>query len=104
MSANGNRISIGKKIVDGPSREELFDSLRLGTGEIGFVFEQNALKGSMVKPVKLTGRILGITLEDGSSQSWMLDFLANKIDGRPLKGSTNLRLYFQTTRREGCVI
>ena len=62
------------QITNGPSREELFDGLRLSAEKrlIAFCFENNENE-------KYVATIISsIEAEDGSGQSWNLNFSTNK--------------------------
>lgn len=65
-------------IVDGPSREQLFDSLRLGTEGRFVTFTLNKFPDGvdLKTPVKLTALVLGISRErigcDNNDTWWVL--------------------------------
>ena len=95
-----------RDIVAGPSREELFDALRLGNkgrmvsftinpahvpriGKYGQKFE--------IQSMTFEVSIESIGIEDGSGQSWVLKL----YDQFSNLGSNYLEAYFHTTRRKG---
>lgn len=86
--------SKAQQIVHGPSKEELFDSLRL-LREKRFV--EFVCKGEIVgRACKITRacRITGIKAEDGSGESWLLD---GYCDG----DSRKFAAYYRTDKRAG---
>ena len=98
------------KITSGPSREELFDGLRLFAEkrEVGFTIENN---GRQMKP---TAWIHGIEAEDGSGQSWNLKFSIDESFVSKMPYSINLskpsqsksvtvNAYYSTKTRTGVI-
>ncbi|MEI7451776.1 MAG: hypothetical protein WCK37_01080 [Candidatus Falkowbacteria bacterium] len=60
-------------IANGPSREELFDGLRLFTEKrvVNFIIEDNG------RQMTLPAIMQGISPEDGSGQCWNINFLVD---------------------------
>ena len=77
-------------VINGPSREALFDSLRLWTKNISVQvsFVQDGVQ------VSKDMRILGINLEDGSGESWF---------GTGRLGGVDVDYYLHTQRRTGWI-
>ncbi len=96
------------KITNGPSREELFDGLRLLSEKrtVGFVIEVN---GREKKPDTW---IHAIESEDWTSQSWNLKFsiptgFISPVQITPLskqKRSETVKAYYSTRTRKGFII
>ncbi|MCX6753421.1 MAG: hypothetical protein NTW62_03715 [Candidatus Nomurabacteria bacterium] len=96
-------------ITSGPSREELFDGLRLFAEKrtIDFIIEKNGQK------TKLPLIIQGIEAEDGSGECWNIKFVVNYkrfIVLNPYitdfaSNSINLKskAYYSTRTREGII-
>ncbi|MCC7289177.1 hypothetical protein IT414_02180 [bacterium] len=103
-----NLLEFFEKVINGPSREELFDSLRLFNLRqtlVEFTLEQKRLRGSMVKPTVIKARVMGIRPEDGSSNRWLVDLLVNQIvnsDTEP--EDPYVSIYFDTQVRAGHII
>ena len=94
------------KIIDGPSREELFDSLRLHNLRetlVTFCFRPRDNETAM--PIFVRGRILRIELEDGSGQSWNIVFRPTDIvDHDVVPAEPYLPMYYRTDRRSGGIV
>ena len=91
-------------ITSGPSREELFDGLRLFAEKrvIGFTIENN---GRQMTPVVL---MQGIEPEDGGGQSWNIKFLISEgfvgKAANPLNPQSKLvKAYYSTRTRKGTI-
>lgn len=82
------------KIVSGPSREELFDSLRLSRERrtVTFKFEI-----SPKKMLRITAQVRSIGAEDGSGQSWCIIV----DDPDRAFGRTSVEGYYRTDSRKG---
>jgi len=80
-------------IAGGPSREELFDALRLQHkhGDVSFTLAYESLQ------IKVRASIRGIRSEDGSGDSWLLCL----YNPHGLLGLTHLEAYYNTARRKG---
>lgn len=98
------------KITNGPSREELFDGLRLFAEKraVGFVIENN---GRQMTPIVW---MHSIEAEDGSGQSWNIKFSIGKsfvgkipypIDlSKPSQTkSVTVKAYYSTKTRTGVI-
>ena len=99
------------KITSGPSREELFDGLRLFAEKrpVGFVIENN---GRQMTPIVW---MHGIEAEDGSGQSWNIKFsIAENFVGEmpypidvskpvPPVNSVTVTAYYSTKTRTGTI-
>lgn len=90
--ANSNMEPWHFAITAGPSREELFDALRLTSLHLSVLF-------TVADCYKFTAVVRGIEAEDGSGESWNL-MLA---DGVGHLGGTRLKAYYSTKRRAGTV-
>jgi hypothetical protein len=97
-----------RQITAGPSREELFDALRLRhEGRTVTVTVDNTVRTAgdprksltMKLPLTLEVGVDSIGIEDGSGNSWLLGVYDK--DGK--LGSKRLEGYFNTTRREGWI-
>jgi hypothetical protein len=100
------------QIANGPSREELFDGLRLFAEkrEVGFVIEHNGTQ--LTLPVIMQG----IQSEDGSGQSWNIMFnievktmlrLSLPVEVKTVfekKKTWAVKAYYSTKTRKGAVI
>lgn len=100
------------QIIDGPSREELFDALRLRNEhrKVTFTVLQRGSNGGNPRTsgryIRLLAVINEITAEDGSGHSWCLKV---RIEACPDDGSIMSRhdvvdLYYRDERREGQII
>lgn len=99
------------QIIDGPSREELFDALRLRNEhrKVTFTVLQRGNQGNPSisgRQIRLLAAINEITAEDGSGHSWCLKV---RIEASPEDGSVMSRhdvvdLYYRDERREGQII
>ncbi len=79
------------QIANGPSREELFDGLRLFSEkrQVNFHFEDHG------RPlITLPTTIIGIEAEDGSGQSWNIKLMVNLKDLPQFKFPVDFRLLF----------
>lgn len=91
------------KIINGPSREELFDALRLFDNRRSVVFTLRDVNTEEI--FELQCWVQGIELEDGSGHSWIvkLDALsANKaitVDA----DCSPIYIYYHDTHRKGHV-
>ncbi len=96
------------KIIDGPSREELFDSLRLHNlceTLVVFALQPRRLRGTMIKPTVVEARVMSISPDDGSTNSWLVELRIVRILNSDAE-LTNLalRVYFDTQRRKGQIL
>lgn len=96
-------------ITNGPSREELFDGLRLLSEErsVKFIIENN---GREMRPAVL---IRSIEAEDDSGQSWNIKLSIDKnfIETHSLylprptqAGSVTVKAYYSSKTRDGKII
>lgn len=94
------------QIVGGPSREELFDALRLRhEGRTVTLTVDNSVEAvggpreslTTKHPLILRVTVESIGVEDGSGNSWLLTL----VDSDRKLGSGYVWGYFNTTRREG---
>jgi len=86
MSTEKNFYSI----VNGPSKFDLMVSL-FDAKEVYFTIEGNDL----VKPKKIKIKVIGILAEDGSRESWIINyFYENKssLSGKPIFYRSNRRI------------
>ena len=81
-------------IVNGPSREELFDALRLRHEVRGVKFTLEAYGG-----LRISVLVNGIEVEDGSGNSWTLLL----HDDKEVFRTPKLKAYFNTTKRIGWI-
>jgi len=86
------KITQGCKIVNGPSREDIFDSL------LRLFPEQRTVKFQLVNSIGpvVTARIIGIQPDGGSGHIWNLRV---QFVGHP-----EVDVYYNSTRREGAVV
>jgi hypothetical protein len=99
------------KITKGPSREELFDALRLRhegralqmtVGQDVIVRTADGPRRSLTTtlPLILKVRVDSIGVEDGSGSRWMLSLFDKDIK----LGSEHLVAYYDTTLRAGSIV
>jgi hypothetical protein len=82
-------------IENGPSREAIFDSLRLNN-------EGRAVSLELVGGLRLDFRITAIEAEDGSGDSWNLrGYVSGSSEVTPRDWSRSCRVYYSTRRRAG---
>ena len=88
------KISGGIQIYAGPSREDLFDALRLANEgrQVSFM-----VRDDFGHPVNLKCHISMIELEDGSGKRFLLK-LSTKIENRITDSKS---VYFDTETRKG---
>jgi len=88
-----------RQITAGPSREELFDALRLRheNRKVSFTLAPNTHPWSAPKKVQVF--VDGISIEDGSGANWLLK-IRDEYQEFTL-GTCQLEGYYNTTRREG---
>ena len=99
------------EIINGPSREELFDGLRLFAEKraVGFVIENN---GREMTPIVW---MHSIEAEDGSGHSWIIKFsIGESFIGKmpypinlskPLQmKSVTVKAYYSTKTRKGVIL
>lgn len=92
MSNTDNEVI---EITDGPSREDLFDALRLGP-------EKATIDITIkIKRIKRTVNfwVNGLEREDGSQQSWIIK--VHDPLGALVRGRHNFEGYLNTRTREG---
>ena len=84
-------------IIGGPSREELFDALRLHheEREVTFTVTPNCNVGNLVLRV----RVEELGVEDGSGNNWLFKV----YDRQSILGSMSLHGYINTRTREGWI-
>ncbi len=100
-------IKSGCIITGGPSREELFDSLRLYNEHRYVVFELEPSHPSFHNwRVRLKGQIVEIGAEDGSGHSWCLSVYFKDDPEQNIKLSSigMNKLYYNNHSRKGSVI
>ncbi len=93
-----------RKITAGPSREDLFDALRLqhAKGKVSFTLTPEAQQsGSRIKVLTETLEVFvsGIGTADWSGNNWLLDL----YDPSGYLGSQRLEASFNTNSRMGWV-
>ena len=110
-STSETQESLRRRIVAGPSRESLFDSLRLSTchNSMAIAFTvapshltgRNLAGGRQFVPGNLMFYAVVVMLrpEDGSGDNWLFEL----SDEHQSLGSDKLRGYMNTTRRTGWV-
>lgn len=87
-------------ILSGPSREELFDALRLRSENRRVVFKILLQKGaSDSAELMLQAIVNGILAESGSGKSWLLRL----CDTDRTFGRSELSAYFETTSCTGYI-
>jgi hypothetical protein len=85
------------QVVGGPSREDLFDGLRLrhkADSLQTFTIMKDESPRSTIR-VSVVTPINGIEAEDGSGDNWIVKIQINK---------ESARIYYNSNRRSGCVI
>ena len=93
------------ELVGGPSREELFDALRLGHEGRKTYFTIAPRKDLpdnprfRVGPLKISVRVTGVSEEDGSGNNWLFKL----YDEHSQFGTNSLHGYINTTTRQGWV-
>lgn len=101
-------VELFDKIVDGPSREELFDSLRLHNLRetlVVFVLQHKQLRGTMIEPTAIEARVMSISPEDGSTNRWLVELRVVRILNSDTEStSSTLPIYFDTQRRKGQIL
>ena len=80
-------------ILGGPSREELFDSLRLYNEQRKLTFE---LLDKAINKVKVMVTVTGLKVEDGSGNNWII-YACITLNGRGVQ----IDGYYNTVRRTG---
>lgn len=106
MTARIITITEDWAITDGPSREDLFDALRLFKEHRCVEFEllerrqdgQLRINGSKVR---LKARILGISPEDGSGHSWCLDVQFENNENITLTNKNTISVYYHDAGNGG---
>lgn len=95
-----------EKVVDGPSREEMFDSLRLARStDTAVEFSFRPRNDEQATPIVVRGRILRIELEDGSGQSWNIVFRPDELVGHGMMpAEPYLPIYYRTDQRSGGIV
>lgn len=89
--------SISYPIIEGPNREDLFDSLRLF--KEGRIVEFTLESGAKMELV-----VTGISIEDGSGQSWLIEGNLQKMSfppGYPIMEIPSFIIWFHTRTRRG---
>ena len=93
------------ELIGGPSREELFDALRLrheGRKTYFTIAPRNDIPENIrfrVGSLKISVGVNMLRPEDGSGNNWLFEL----SDGHRQFGSHNLRGYINTTTRHGWV-
>ncbi|MCX6755666.1 MAG: hypothetical protein NT068_04005 [Candidatus Nomurabacteria bacterium] len=92
------------EITGGPSREELFDGLRLLSEKRQIPFTFKATKGTELIMPLVT--MQSIAAEDGSGHSWNITFLVKKcfvVIGSKDESLVTVKAYYSSMRRKGTV-
>lgn len=102
MSDHQLTIWPGTAVADGPSREDLFDALRLRNEQRLVVFGL-VIEGQVER---LTTLVNGVTAEDGSGHSWLLklSFKNRQAGRRTVINTAPVYLYYHDKRRNGTVV
>jgi hypothetical protein len=99
------------QITDGPSREELFDGMRLFAEKRTILFTVKVNE----KDYHLRVKMLGIEAEDGSGNSWNLKFVITTFELMGAKVSPEIKkvlsgnkhvtvaVYYSTHKRTGTI-
>lgn len=97
-------IATGWTVTDGPSREEIFDALRLFNEQryVNFVLADQ----SVAHPQSLPAKIMGIRPEDGSGHNWLLTVTFRKASPSSfwIGNTDTYELYYSSKRRSGSVL
>jgi len=94
-------LSDGFTIEDGPSREQLFDALRLFDEHKAVRFE---LRSGAAGRWIFLAHILGIEAEDGSGHSWGLRARLEAPNTHQLFSNPLQHLYYHDGKRKGTVL
>lgn len=84
-------------VTGGPSREDLFDALRLQLYNMSVVFawrEGDVDRGSIVY-------VRGISARDDSGDSWLIEGRTGDAEKNLIRRSQPVKIYFCTMRRKG---
>jgi hypothetical protein len=106
MTNQGNQEKIA--IISGPSREELFDALRLRHEDRQVCFTIESPNSKICTKEIFNVKVDGIAIEDGSGNNWLLS-LSNPRDCHKAPKITTamppkFEVYFNTTRRKGMIL
>jgi len=89
--------SVRFQIIAGPSREELFDALRLRHEGRKVTFTLVSADKISTLPLVLEVSVDEISSEDGSGESWILKLSNEKV----IPGYSHYRGYFHSKDRRG---